>query len=75
MPISQNVRFAGESPPDPDSECDHPAGAAIARRIEAALRTRGFAAEPLGNWRDVGWAVRVRSAGACAARRLTRRWV
>ena len=55
MAISLNVRFLGTSPPD--SEDPHPPGAGIARFIEDVLRRRGFAVDPMDDWRDAGWVV------------------
>lgn len=55
MPISQNVTFVGEAQSDP--EFDHPAGASIARRLEAGLRNAGWLVSDIDNWRDCGWSI------------------
>jgi hypothetical protein len=55
MPTSQNLRFAATVPKD--AEFDHPAGAALMRRLAAELSTAGWSADEMVNWRDCGWSV------------------
>jgi hypothetical protein len=55
MPTSQNLRFAATVPED--AEFDHPAGAALMRRLSAELSTAGWSIDEMDNWRDCGWSV------------------
>src|SRR5262245_6287162 len=55
MPISQNLRFKATVPKD--AEFDHPAGAALMRRVSAELAAAGWSTDGMDNWRDCGWSV------------------
>jgi hypothetical protein len=55
MPTSQNLRFTANIPKD--AEFDHPAGAALMRRLSAELAAAGWSTEEMDNWRDSGWSV------------------
>ena len=55
MPISQNLRFTASVPKD--AEFDHPAGAALMRRLSAELAAAGWRTDEMDNWRDCGWSV------------------
>ena len=55
MPISQNLRFAGEAPPD--NEPDRIAGASIAKLLRSGLEKRAWRVSRVHNWRDCGWFV------------------
>jgi len=55
MPISQNLIFKGDAPPD--KEFETPAGASIIRMLEIGLKEKGWAVSEFDNWRDCGWSV------------------
>src|SRR5262245_37348807 len=55
MPISQNLRFIATVPKD--AELDHPAGAALLRRLSSELAKAGWSTDEIDNWRDCGWSV------------------
>jgi hypothetical protein len=52
---SQNVRFEGVVPAD--KEFEHPAGASLARALEAELGKAGWKTAEFDNWRDCGWSI------------------
>lgn len=62
MATSQNLRFAATVPPD--TEFDHPPGAALMRRLSAELSMGGWRTDEMDNWRDCGWSVAC-SRGSC----------
>ena len=62
MPTSQNLRFTATAPVD--SEFDHPAGAALMRRLSSELAAAGWSTEEMDNWRDCGWSVICRRASS-----------
>ncbi len=45
-----------------DHEFDHPAGAFLARCLQAELDSGGWRSYPFDNWRDCGWCVPCRKA-------------
>jgi len=55
MPTSQNLRFAATVPKD--AEFDHPAGAALMRRLSSELAAAGWSTDEMDNWRECGWSV------------------
>lgn len=55
MPISQNARFSGLV--SLDDEFDHPAGATIARLLQAGLCDTEWTVSDFDNWRDCGWSL------------------
>ena len=60
--FSQNVQFTGEVAPD--EEFEHPAGASLARVLQAAVRDAGWAVDVIDNWRDCGWYLNCRRGEA-----------
>ncbi|HVA51229.1 MAG TPA: hypothetical protein VNH11_33110 [Pirellulales bacterium] len=53
--ISQNVRFHAVVPDD--VEFNHPAGAALIRRLSTDIASSGWVVDEFDNWRDCGWSV------------------
>lgn len=49
------AEFKGVAPAD--AEFDHPAGASLARVLQASLQVAGWDIEDFDNWRDCGWVV------------------
>ena len=55
MPTSQNLRFTATVPKD--AEFEHPAGAALMRRLSSELADAGWSTDEMDSWRDCGWSV------------------
>ena len=55
MALSQNARFSGFA--TPDDEFEHPAGASIARLLQAGLQDTKWIVAEFDNWRDCGWSL------------------
>jgi len=51
--LSQNARFIGPLPPEPDDA--HPPGEPLALELQAELQSRGWIVGEPDTWRDAGW--------------------
>lgn len=63
MPISQNVLFRHDLPIERDEE-GQPGGLPIAEQLRKELKSAGWDVDEPDNWRDCGWSLRCRRAGA-----------